>query len=84
MFQRRLDGADSDSIVLSLRSEVSEAMTTSDGQWMVYRQGANAVSDFVRETVDRRHDASRTGHSEFLERNPEVVAEQSLPRVCVE
>jgi Tol biopolymer transport system component/tRNA A-37 threonylcarbamoyl transferase component Bud32 len=72
VFQRRLDGADSDSIVLSIRSEVSEALTTSDGQWIVYRQGANAVSDLYarRFTGDTTPVALAT--SEFLERNPEV------------
>ena len=69
---RRLDGADDDSLVLTRQSEISEAMTTADGQWIVYRQGANAVSDLYarRLTGDTTPVALATG--EFLERNPEV------------
>ncbi|HEX6943654.1 MAG TPA: protein kinase [Gemmatimonadaceae bacterium] len=72
VFQRRLDGADSDSVVLSLRSEVSEALTTSDGQWIVYRQGANAVSDLYARRLTGDTTPVALATSEFLERNPEV------------
>jgi tRNA A-37 threonylcarbamoyl transferase component Bud32 len=68
---RRL-GADDDSLVLTRQAEISEAMTTADGQWIVYRQGANAVSDLYarRLTGDTTPVALATG--EFLERTPEV------------
>src|SRR5688572_9237648 len=72
VFQRRLDGADSDSIMLSIRSEVSEALTTSDGQWIVYRQGANAVSDLYARRLTGDTTPVALATSEFLERNPEV------------
>jgi len=72
VFQRRLEGADSDSVMLSIRSEISEALTTSDGQWIVYRQGANAVSDLYARRLTGDTATVALATSEFLERNPEV------------
>jgi Tol biopolymer transport system component/tRNA A-37 threonylcarbamoyl transferase component Bud32 len=69
---RRLDGTDDDSLVLTRQSEISEAMTTVDGQWIVYRQGANAVSDLYARRLTGDTTPVALATSEFLERNPEV------------
>ncbi len=72
VFLRRLDGADSDSVLLTLRSEISEAVATADGQWIVYREGANAFSDLYARRLKGDTTPVALATSEFLERNPEV------------
>jgi serine/threonine-protein kinase len=72
VLMRRIDGTDDDSLVLTRQSEISEAMTTADGQWIVYRQGANAVSDLYSRRLTGDTTPVALATSEFLERTPEV------------
>jgi Tol biopolymer transport system component len=72
VFLRRLDGADRDSVLLTLGSEISEVVATADGQWIVYREGANAFSDLYARRLKGDTTPVALATSAFLERNPEV------------
>jgi serine/threonine-protein kinase len=72
LYVRKLDGSDKDSLWLTRRSELSEAFVTRDGQWIVYRQGANANADIYARRVSGDTTPIAIATSEYLERDPTV------------
>jgi len=72
LFRRPLDGSDRDSLVLTLPSAISEAFTTADGEWLVYRVGANATADLYAKRLTGDPTPVPLATSEFQERSPEV------------
>jgi serine/threonine-protein kinase len=71
-FLRRLDGSDTDSLLLTRPLGLQEVMVTRDDQWLVYREGANASSDLYARRLAGDTTPIALATSEFLERNPEV------------
>jgi serine/threonine-protein kinase len=71
-FVRDVDGPDKDSLLLERSADVSEALVTRDGQWIVYRQGANFISDLYARRITGDTTPVPLATSEYLERNPEV------------
>jgi len=72
VFQRLLDGSDRDSLVLSQPSAISEVVATVDGEWLVYRVGANAAADLYAKRLAGDPIPVPLATSEFLERGAEV------------
>jgi len=71
-FVRHLDGSDKDSLLLERSADVSEALITRDGQWIVYRQGANSLSDLYAKRLTGDTTPVPLATSDYLERNPEI------------
>ena len=72
VFLRRLDGSGTDSVALRRRLEISEVLTTRDREWMVYREGSNAIGDLYARRMTGDTTPVVIAATEFAERNPEV------------
>jgi serine/threonine-protein kinase len=72
VFVRPLDGSDSDALLLTRQLEISETSITRDGQWIVYRQGANSVSDLYARRLTGDTFPVALAATGFLERIPTV------------
>jgi serine/threonine-protein kinase len=68
---RKVDGTGVDSVAMA-HGEVSEVLVTNDGKWIVYRLGANTVSDLYARRTTGDTTPVPLATSEYLERNPEV------------
>jgi len=68
---RKVDGTGVDSVAMA-HGEVSEVLVTKDGKWIVYRLGANTVSDLYARRTTGDTTPVPLATSEYLERNPEV------------
>ena len=72
LFVRRSDASDSIALVFTRRDEISEASVTRDSQFLVYRQGANLISDLYARRLTGDTTPIVLAATEFQERGPEV------------
>jgi dipeptidyl aminopeptidase/acylaminoacyl peptidase len=72
LFISRADGTSEDSLLLTRNEQISEGLITTDGAWLVYRQGANANADLYARRMKGDTTPVALATTEYLERQPTV------------